>query len=1385
MPYFIKQTNNSPFKLIDLTTSSDPTLVDFDGDGDLDLFVGTDAGTVQYYRNNGGTYTAANITGITGIDFGTNVSPGFADVDGDGDKDFIVNTTDGQNRYFRNNGGSFTELTEASNPLNSVNFDKFFTTNDLSAVYGGDMNSLYGDLVVGDFNGDGRDDILRQHKYIDNVVIYTTNENGSLTAQQISGYPLDLGGYYANLIVGDFNGDGRDDFLRQEKHNGNDQSLANGLLTDIYISQVDGTFVKQNQQIDEQGWALLTGAANLIVGDFDGDGDDDLIRQAYGGWDDNNSNSVVTYTNDGQGNFTKAHNTIGGANYLLGGDNFNLIVGDFDGQNGEDIIAQDKTGGYSYLFLSNGDGTFANGDVQFGLGYLDFNSEMQRDLRNFQHNLIVGDYNNDGLDDLLFQDRDGNDSFIHFSNGDNSFTKQYNLLENLNVAGNLTNVASGDFNNDGQADLLTNTISGTNEVKILYSKTEDSAGHLDRESFTDLDGDGDVDAYVNRGDGSLDLYLNNGGTYSLYGSLANVGDNATPALADIDEDGHLDAVVGTTTGRLLYFESENGKLVKKTGKDNPLQYIDVGFDAKPSFGDADGDGDKDLIVGARDGKIHHYDNYTPTPTLSLFKTKFVEQFSHPHGWTSYDKFTRQVADVNGDGRDDIIGFGAGATWVALGQSDWSLSDYFIASYNFDEDSGWTSQNFFTREVADVNGDGRADIVGFTSNGAWVALGQANGTFGTEFHASSYFGHSQGWINQNSVTRMLGDVNGDGRADIVGFTSNGAWVALGQGNGTFGSVFHASGDFGHNLGWDNQNSLPRLLGDVNGDGRDDIVGFTSNGAWVALAKSNGSGTFEAAFHASEYFGHNLGWTSQESTPRALADMNGDGRDDIVGFGFGAVAVQEARKDGTFGRLTYAANHFNHSDGWTSFDRLPRQLGDINGDGLADIVGYSEKTFVTPNVTVRPSPQADLFFETEFSTTGKSLWHDGNAFQYDWDFKEWSGFDGISWDVGNYSQDFGDFVTLNSGGTRGNIDFNAGFEVDLGSIDASLPLVTWFGMPGNQSSSSTSTNLKSGVFLSEDAQFDTIFPYLQAYLDADFEIFAGGPSVDFDIPLVPDPSYDPFNLVDINESLHLSFDTREAGLSSDDIPMTIAVSSKDDNGDTKPGSTTTKKGGKNSTELKDLTDYFTFDFQSPEKMNLTSERVDDYTLVAKSSETFFTATVDVDNIISESKYIPPFEYSEEIDLGLGDLEVELNLFDVDLKVAVNVEQEFTLQLDSLTGLLTLENGQQIHYTVGDELTLPHNADANGDGYLEVTTTITPNVTLTNKTSVSYDLDLDLSALSGSAEYEVNYLLDSYSDDVGFGAAWSDSVDLVSGDIFSYDETFALSGFGTESYQFGFDV
>ena len=78
-------------------------------------------------------------------------------------------------------------------------------------------------------------------------------------------------------------------------------------------------------------------------------------------------------------------------------------------------------------------------------------------------------------------------------------------------------------------------------------------------------------------------------------------------------------------------------------------------------------------------------------------------------------------------------------------------------------------------------------------------------------------------------------------------------------------------------------MPRLLADVNGDGLADVVGFASSGALVPLA--TGGGHFVTATFATAQFGSNNsagGWTSQDQVPRLLADINGDGLADIVGF-----------------------------------------------------------------------------------------------------------------------------------------------------------------------------------------------------------------------------------------------------------------------------------------------------------------------------------------------------------------------------------------------------------------------------------------------------------------------------------------------------------------------
>ncbi|WP_197514224.1 FG-GAP repeat domain-containing protein, partial [Methylobacterium platani] len=83
---------------------------------------------------------------------------------------------------------------------------------------------------------------------------------------------------------------------------------------------------------------------------------------------------------------------------------------------------------------------------------------------------------------------------------------------------------------------------------------------------------------------------------------------------------------------------------------------------------------------------------------------------------------------------------------------------------------------------DVNGDGRADIVGFGEAGVYVALADGSGGFGQAQLKLQNFGagaEAGGWASDDRYHRALADVNGDRRADIVGFGEAGVYVAFSQ------------------------------------------------------------------------------------------------------------------------------------------------------------------------------------------------------------------------------------------------------------------------------------------------------------------------------------------------------------------------------------------------------------------------------------------------------------------------------------------------------------------------------------------------------------------------------------------------------------------------------
>ncbi|WP_207905552.1 FG-GAP-like repeat-containing protein [Caulobacter sp. BK020] len=308
------------------------------------------------------------------------------------------------------------------------------------------------------------------------------------------------------------------------------------------------------------------------------------------------------------------------------------------------------------------------------------------------------------------------------------------------------------------------------------------------------------------------------------------------------------------------------------------------------------------------------------------------------GWASQDLNPRFLADVNGDGRQDMVGVGNSQVIVELGQANGTFGGGLVASTNLTAAVNWTSQNISPRMAGDVNGDGRADLVGFGGDGTYVMLGQANGAFGAVFKANAGYGSTGGaggWSSQDAYPRFLADVNGDGRTDVVGVGGSIVLVSLGQADGTFANGVVASSQFTGAAGWAGQDRDPRTAADVNGDGRADLVGFADDGVYVALGQANG--TFAASYKAITAFGYAAGgWSSFNANPRYVKDMNGDGRADIVGYGNGALYVSLAQADGMFAPHQIFSTPYVADAGWGPQSIQPRMIGDVDGDGMMDLV-----------------------------------------------------------------------------------------------------------------------------------------------------------------------------------------------------------------------------------------------------------------------------------------------------------------------------------------------------------------------------------------------------------------------------------------------------------------
>ena len=310
----------------------------------------------------------------------------------------------------------------------------------------------------------------------------------------------------------------------------------------------------------------------------------------------------------------------------------------------------------------------------------------------------------------------------------------------------------------------------------------------------------------------------------------------------------------------------------------------------------------------------------------LRKIKKRTDWDTPGGWR-VERHPRLLADITGDGRADIVGFGDAGVWTALSKATARSpirSSCWRTSGSRPVVGGWRSTRAPRRHHAATAGP---DIVGVRRCRRVDALSNGDGTFQPRRRSCSRTSASKpaagAWTSIRASSPTSPATAGPTSS---AFGDDGVWTALGNGDGTFQPPAFVLADLGFEAGGWRVDKHPRFLADITGDGRADIVAFGDAGVWTAL--SNGDGTFRRRRSCWRHdFGFEAGGWRVDKHPRFLADITGDGRADIVGFGNAGVWTALGNGDGTFRRRRSCSRIFGFEAGGWRVDRHPRFLADI--------------------------------------------------------------------------------------------------------------------------------------------------------------------------------------------------------------------------------------------------------------------------------------------------------------------------------------------------------------------------------------------------------------------------------------------------------------------------
>ncbi len=461
----------------------------------------------------------------------------------------------------------------------------------------------------------------------------------------------------------------------------------------------------------------------------------------------------------------------------------------------------------------------------------------------------------------------------------------------------------------------------------------------------DFDKDGKLDIVASRMDHEFQLYEGNGnGTFKtpIDVAYADGGQHAYYiAAADLNGDGNLDVVTSDQERGNVYISLGNGdgtfKDVVSYSANHAVRQILIT--------DVDGNGTPDLLISGMLVLLNRGDGtFFPAPTMPTPSTGSYITLGHFFGipnrldvaafgglnqillYRSNGDGTFQAgqviasdayfdggmttADVNKDGKDDLLAAYKGTVQVFLGNGDGTFQA--PASFPAHGPSFFGGGQLIT---ADLRHDGRVDLIVANEDeqDISVLLGNNDGTFQP---ATNYV------FNYYVDTVVSADFDGDGNLDVIAgdYTFRYTEFIKGNGNGTFQSSidYQAPGTKG---------IASIANGDVNHDGVVDLVATTFPGPGVNVWIGNGDGTYQPPISYTVGIG---------PEGLCLADLNNDGNLDIVAADLGdpdpsqTLSILFGNCDGTFKPVQYLAG-------------LPQMRDvaavDLNGDGNLDLAAVA--------------------------------------------------------------------------------------------------------------------------------------------------------------------------------------------------------------------------------------------------------------------------------------------------------------------------------------------------------------------------------------------------------------------------------------------------------------